>query len=48
MRVMQQSNETGDIKANGMTVDKVKGRKIWVWALQICSKSNQSNSNTYG
>ena len=30
MRVMQQSNETGDMKANGigMTVDKVKGRKI--------------------
>ena len=27
MRVMQQSNETGDMKANVMTVDKVKGRK---------------------
>jgi hypothetical protein len=48
MRVMQQSNETADMKANGMTVVKVKGRKIWVGALQICNKSNQSNSNTYG
>ena len=27
MRVMQQSNETADMKANGMTVDKSKRKR---------------------
>ena len=30
MRVMQQNNKMGNMKANGMTADKVKGCKILV------------------